>query len=92
MPALWNGNRSFHVSVQVAGQELFDLPLISIDGGRSVLPYPSSRTDLHITRLQDTIARIVKEIDDAHYPYDRYLQQSKITVTESRKLSVKAHD
>lgn len=92
VPAYWNGNLPFHVGVHVAGQALFDLRLISVDGGRSVLPYPRSRTDLRITRLQDTIARIVKEIDDEHYPYDRYLEQANITVTESHGLHADALD
>jgi hypothetical protein len=92
MPASWNGNRSFYVRVRIAGETIFDLRLISIDGGRSVLPYPRSGTDLRITRLQDTIARIVKEINDAHYPYDSYRQEANITITESHELRAEAHD
>lgn len=83
IPAIWNGVASFTVTVRKAGQPAFELPLLSIDGGRSVLPYPRGPSSLRITRLQDTVARIVKEIDEQYYPYDLYLRQSSITVVDS---------
>lgn len=71
------------MSVQQAGLVAFELDLLSVDGGRSVLPLPRTHDDLRVTRLQDVVARIVKGNDDTGYPYDRYMEQARLHVVDT---------
>ena len=88
IPRYWNGVTKFTVRVQQSDLVAFELALLSVDGGRSVLPLPAAPNDMRITRLQDTIAHIVKGVSEDHYPYDRYLEQAKVSVVESSERRV----
>lgn len=86
IPSYWNGVSSFKVVVRRAGQPVFEMPLLSVDSALSVLPYPRAPNDLRVTRLQDTIARIIKATEDSDYPYERYIEQANFQVVESSEL------
>lgn len=94
IPKTWNGVNSFYVQIVQAGEMLFEMRLLSVDSGRGVLPLPGSAFDLRVTRLQDTLARIMCNPSDpkdpAHrfYSYDGYFHEAGFVVIESCQLKV----